>query len=138
MLLSACASVPAPGAAGRLMAVLDADGDARLSAEEFASVAHPAAQLSAADTNKDNLVDVHELDALLRETGPLLPDHAKRLLLPPPATASLDALDVNHDGALLPAEWPGEGFAAADVDADGRVLPAELGAWLDTVRAVKP
>ncbi len=130
LLVAIACRTPAPGAAARLMAVLDADGDLRLSGDELAAVAHPSLTFAEFDADGDGQVDIPELDALLRAHGPLLPDHAGRLALPEPAATSLAALDTNGDARLSPAEWQGDGFADADLDRDGAVNADELRAWI--------
>lgn len=69
-------TAPAPTTAtGRLMQVLDRDGDARLSTEEFDAIAHRGQRFSLWDADSDGHLDEAELHVLLSRQSPLLPGY---------------------------------------------------------------
>ncbi|MCP4805870.1 MAG: EF-hand domain-containing protein [Proteobacteria bacterium] len=64
-------------AAQELMAVLDTDGDGRLSSKEFALRAEPGVALSDWDLDGDLSLSVEELRAGMWEHSPLIDGHAQ-------------------------------------------------------------
>ncbi|MFZ5481716.1 MAG: hypothetical protein ACOZNI_33445 [Myxococcota bacterium] len=65
----------------RLLAVLDGDGDGRLSAAEFARVTWPGTEMAPFDADASGDLDAVELRAMVWAASPLPPDH---LAGPPP------------------------------------------------------
>ncbi|GIW72781.1 MAG: hypothetical protein KatS3mg102_2323 [Planctomycetota bacterium] len=98
----------------RLFERLDADGDGRLTEQEYKG---PRRLFQRLDRNGDGAITPEET-----------PGHRLRQRLRERCAERFRRLDADGDGALSRAEWkgPAELFERLDADGDGRLVPEEL------------
>lgn len=71
--VAAADAVPELDTASRLIAVLESDGDGRLSREEFLGIAHPCRRFDLYDGDGDGFLDPAEVRQSLWDVSPVVP-----------------------------------------------------------------